>query len=282
MTREQATVALLREARELERRASAEVHVPPLPRRRGAKSAVTARAEHLRRHATGQAAADLERVAALRWEAVRLNDYHAVGAARRWNSPLPFADRLQEARLGLYDACVRFDPDRGFAFTTLAGWWLRARLSKTCGHTDHLPSYAQEIARNIGKLEALGVTGEEDVAEFLGTTAEVVRRIRGAALAPASLDAPGEFGAPMLELLAAATPAADEVVEERQQLARVGTALRALPDRERLVVVRWAEGATLGQIGGEVGRSRERVRQILVRALDGLRAAVASAHGEHA
>ena len=277
MSRETQTVALLREARELERHAHGRIVAPPFPRpARGGRSSVTRRAEHLRRYATGQDAADLDRAAALRWEAARLQDRMAVAYARHWRTFLPLADVQQEARLGLYEACCRFDPDRGVLFATHARWWVRARLSRWCGAGDHMANNAREHVRNAMKLEAMGITREEEVADRLGISVEALRHLRAVDGPVLSLDAPIGDDLTLLGTLQAEVVDPVEIVQARDEDRLLRRALRQLSERERHILRMHQAGCTLAQIGDEIGLSRERVRQLQMRAVRAIREAVSA------
>jgi RNA polymerase sigma factor (sigma-70 family) len=277
VSRETQTVALLREARDLERQAHGRIVAPPYQRpSRGGRTSVTRRAEHIRRYATGQDAADLDRAAALRWEAARLQDRIALGFARHWRSFLPLEDVRQEARLGLYEACCRFDPDRGVLFATHARWWVRARLSRWCGAGDHMANNAREHVRNALKLEALGITRDEEVAERLGLPLATLRHIRAVDGPVLSLDAPVGDDLTLLGTLQAEVVDPVEIVHARDEDRLLRRALRLLSERERHVLRMHQAGCTLAQIGEAIGLSRERVRQIQAGAVRTIREAVSA------
>lgn len=214
-----------------------------------------------------------------------------VSVAKRFQrSGIPLADLIQEGNLGLLRAVERFDHTRGYRFSTYATWWIRQTIGRGLAEqsrTIRIPSHLLELMRRVAAtrqrlLQELGrepTTGE--LAEAADLAPERVEEFRGLALDLVSLDAPiGEDGTGVI---------GDLVEDDRadrppEAVARVllhdelVASLSDLPERERRVVeLRFGladEAArTLEQVGVELGLTRERVRQIELRALLRLRRA---------
>ncbi len=203
---------------------------------------------------------------------------------------LSFMDLVQEGNLGLIRAIEKFEPERGFMFSTYAVWWIQQAMIRAVQNqrrTVRVPSHVCEQQIRLRRIESemsrrLGrdPTGEE-LAPKMGLSPDAVDEL-AATLAPIrSLNAP----APGLEDVELADLIRDETVtdptlalERGEQSAALAGLLDSLPPRERQVID-WRFGlsggdepSTLGEIGARLGLSRERVRQIEAAALSRLRA----------
>ena len=203
---------------------------------------------------------------------------------------LSFMDLVQEGNLGLIRAIEKFEPERGFMFSTYAVWWIQQAMiraiqnqrrtvrvpSHICEQQIRLRRIESELARRLGR----DPTGEE-LAPRLGITPDAVEELV-ATLAPIrSLNAP----APGLEDVEFEDLLHDETVvdptaalERGERAEALAGLLESLSPRERQVID-WRFGltggdepSTLGEIGARLGLSRERVRQIEAAALMRLRA----------
>ncbi len=220
---------------------------------------------------------------------IKANSRLVVSMARRYlGRGVPLADLIQEGNLGLMKAVDRYDPDRGFRFSTYAIWWIRqsvARAISDQGRTIRLPAH---LVENLGKIEKatrrltqeLGrEPTQKELAEEMGLEDDRVSDILQMAGEPVSLEAPvgsedtsllGEF----IEDLDAAHPPA--IASESLLGEQVEEALASLSEREaRVLRLRFGlEGGrphTLEQVGEKLGLTRERIRQIQTQALRRLR-----------
>jgi RNA polymerase nonessential primary-like sigma factor len=209
------------------------------------------------------------------------------------NRGLTLADLIEEGNLGLIHALEKFDPERGFRFTTYATWWIRQSIERAImnqSRTIRLPAHVVKelniVLRALRHLETHGMLGEnreptlDDVAHLLGKPVEQVRKILGYNEHVTSLDAPidAEQGLSVGDQLADDDAPAPELVLHNSEIERwIRQWLDELSDRQRRVIERryglsGAEVATLEQLARELGVTRERVRQIQAEALDRLRA----------
>lgn len=219
-----------------------------------------------------------------------------VAAAKRLrNYGLALGDLLQEGNIGLMQAAKRFDTARGVRFSTYAGWWVRSAMQDfilrnwsivRTGTSASQKTLFFNLRRLRAKIEDRPASRMSDdsrsqIAERLKVPVSEVEsmenRFSGADL---SLNVPiGETGEmDWQDLLRDARPSPEEVVtslHDGDARSRwLATALGELPDRERLIIRerRLAErGATLEQLGTQLGVSKERVRQLEQRALGKLR-----------
>jgi RNA polymerase nonessential primary-like sigma factor len=202
---------------------------------------------------------------------------------------LPMIDLIEEGNLGLMHATTKFEPERGFRFSTYASWWIRQSIERAIVQQARLIRLPVHVVRELNQvlkvrraLEARQADGRsasaEDIAAALQRPAAEVAALLHLAEQPASLDAPldraaGDAGEAMVDLVAdeqAADPLGQRLGEELQRLVEAG--LSELGPREREVLLgryglHGREPQTLEDLATQLGLTRERVRQIQQEAL---------------
>jgi RNA polymerase nonessential primary-like sigma factor len=201
---------------------------------------------------------------------------------------IPLLDLVEEGNLGLIHAIEKFDPERGFRFSTYATWWIRQSIERSImnqARTIRLPVHIVKeinlVLRAMRHLESAETrqASVDRVAALLDRPVADVRRILQFNERIASLDAPLEFasGHTVGDALADESAAGPEALQQfRETGALVGDWLAQLSGRQRQVIERryglnGADVATLDALAGELGLTRERVRQIQIEGLDQLR-----------
>ena len=261
-----------------------------IPRGRRASLLVTVRGEGLAPEERAALTEIAERGRLARERLTAANLRLVVSVARRYTAHgLSLADLIQEGNIGLLRAVEKFDPARGLRFTTCAVWWIRQAITRAISDQAHcirVPSHMlarmRLVAHAAGRLAcSLGrdATPEEIAAET-GLSPEHVREAAAIMPDPVSLDSPvAETDYPLTDLLEdkdAETPA--DVLERAVLCDAVHAFLReALSARERQILcLRYGledgTARTLEEVGSAVGVTRERVRQIEIRAMRKLRA----------
>jgi RNA polymerase sigma-32 factor len=193
---------------------------------------------------------------------------------------LPLPDLVAEGNVGLMQAAEKYDPERGFRFATYAMWWIRASIQEYILHSWSLVKMGTTAAQKKLFFNLRKIKGRMEELEQGDLSPETVKAIANALLGK---DADSEW----LELLPDEGPSQETIVadadELRQRRALLGNALGKLNPREREILVERRlkdEPATLEELSHRYSVSRERIRQIEVRAFEKLQKAVMNAANE--
>jgi RNA polymerase nonessential primary-like sigma factor len=213
---------------------------------------------------------------------------------------LPLTDLIEEGNLGLMHATTKFEPERGFRFTTYASWWIRQSIERAIMHQARLVRLPVHVLRELnqvlkarraleGAREQSTAAGRpvsvEQIAAALGRPIPEVNALLRLAESPTSLDAPRDSEPAGESLLD--TVADDEAIDPlgRRLHQEIGSLLESelstLNHREREVLTgRYGlhdhEPETLESLADRMGLTRERIRQIQQEALGKLKRHLAS------
>ena len=212
-----------------------------------------------------------------------------VSVAKRYaGRGLPFLDLIQEGNLGLMKAAEKFEPDRGFKFSTYATWWIRQSITRAIAdqaRTIRIPVHMVETINKVIRvsrqlLQELGHDpSPEEISEEMNMPVDKVREILKIAQEPVSLETPiGEeedshLGDFIPDEAASEPSEAASFTLLKEQLVDVLSTLT--PREEKVLKLRFGiedgRTRTLEEVGKEFNVTRERIRQIEAKALRKLR-----------
>jgi len=235
-----------------------------------------------------------------RKEFIAANLRLVVSMARRFEASgrLPLADLIQEGNVGLMTATDRFDPRRGFRFSTYAAWWIRHAISRglsDTGRTVRLPVHIIELQIKLSKLRRdferlhMRAPRAEELAALAGVPVEKITGLDRALFEPTSTPRnDGEDGsiAGLEALPDSALPDSASLLHRNHVQRELLAALDELdPNQLRILRMRYGldgeEAMTLREVGESYSLSRERIRQLQEGALRVLRHALERRGFEH-
>ncbi|MEF8698757.1 MAG: RNA polymerase sigma factor RpoS [Candidatus Accumulibacter sp. UW26] len=204
------------------------------------------------------------------------------------NRGLPLLDMIEEGNLGLIHAIGKFDPERGFRFSTYATWWIRQSIERAImnqSRTIRLPVHVVKeinlVLRAIRQLESVNGPDVcvEEIAHLIDRPSADVRRVMSLNERICSLDAPlqidpGRSIGDAIPDESLVDP--DDLLQSSQIEALLNRWMGQLGDKQQQVLQRryglgGTESCTLEEIAIDLNLTRERVRQIQIEALDRLR-----------
>ncbi len=222
-------------------------------------------------------------------ELVKRNLRFVISVAKKYqNRGLALTDLIGEGNLGLLTAARKFDPDQGVKFISYAVWWIRQAILAALarhGRTVRVPlNRTADLSRIVRTAETLRQDlrrepTPEEIAQATGLAVDVVQALAALNTADVRLDAPldPEGDRSLIErFMADEQNDAEAQAMDRFLSEEIETALRSLPPRDAKVLRLYfgLDGGrehTLEEIGGMLGVTRERVRQLRDRALKRLR-----------
>jgi len=224
-----------------------------------------------------------------RHQMIRSNLRLVISIAKRYaNMGLAFSDLVEEGNIGLMRAVEKFNPARGYRFSTYASWWIKQAIMRALsnqGKTIRIPVYVYDMISKWRKVrdgltQKLGrIPTRKEIATVMELPVQKIKEIENIVGRPGSLNAPVSLdsSAELIDLIEddkAHSP--EKKIGETLRDERLQQILNALDERERkILVLRFGLGGeeqhTLEEVAQQFGITRERIRQIEVSALQKVR-----------
>ena len=215
-----------------------------------------------------------------RHQMIRSNLRLVISIAKRYsNMGLAFSDLVEEGNIGLMRAVEKFNPERGYRFSTYASWWIKQAIMRALsnqGKTIRIPVYMYDVIskwRRVrdGLMQKLNrVPTRREIAKIMQVPVQKVKEIENIAGRPSSLNAPVSLDgtAELIDLIQDdSSHSPDAQIGEALKNERIQKLLDRLDERERRILeLRFGLGSeeqhTLEEVAQEFDITRERVRQI--------------------
>lgn len=220
---------------------------------------------------------------------IRANLRLVINIAKKYiHLGIPFMDLIEDGNVGLMKAVEKFNPKKGFRFSTYAAWWIKQSITRSIfdsSRTVRIPVYVNELLTKykktneklMGKLRR--VPSEKEIARSMQTTEEKVAKMRTYITRTSSLDAPidEEGGNEIIDLIEDKTTASPETeINIFFKKERLSGLLGCVNERENQVLsmrygLKDGRRQTLAEVSKKLHVSRERIRQIEENALKKLK-----------
>lgn len=188
------------------------------------------------------------------------------------NQGVPLEDLIQEGNIGLMTACEKFDPERGYCFSTFSYWWIKQAMIRCLANQSRcirVPCSMGEMSRKVKqaieeyKTKHGKQPTKQEISKLTGIRPEsVALAIQSSAIQPVSFDQiANDCSSSLINILAAKDTMED--IESEQMLERLNGMIEELPDLERMVVIGVAlQGMTFQGVGQTYGMSSVRAGRV--------------------